>query len=300
MDLLQLKYFRVVARVGHMTKAAQELYIAQPSLSQMIGRLEEELGVPLFDRQGRQIRLNQFGKKFLEHVERVFTELETGQREIRDMAGLDQGEVSVAVTALRLMPDILRAFLTQYPQVSFHLFQGSTLQMVHQLENGEIDLCISALPIAQTGIHWQSLFTEEIFLVVPPDHKLAGQKSVALYEVSQEPFVSLPVGDGLRNVTDELCKLAGFTPRIMFEGSEPAAIYDLVAAGLGVAFAPAFARGRAGLPETSWLHITEPLSQRTVGIAWPEERYLSQATRSFRQFVIDYFAAIATASGSRL
>ncbi len=246
MDFLQLKYFRVVARVEHMTKAAQELYIAQPSLSQTIGRLEEELGVPLFDRQGRQIRLNQFGKTFLEHVERIFAELETGQRKIRDMAGLDQGTVSLSVTALRLMPDILRNFLTRYPHVSFHVFQSSTLQMQRQLDSGEIDLCISALPITQPGIHWQPLLTEEIFLIVPPDHTLAGRKNIPLYKVAQEPFVSLPVGDGLRDVTDDLCKQAGFTPRIMFEGGEPAAIYDLVETGLGIAFAPALARRRSG------------------------------------------------------
>jgi DNA-binding transcriptional LysR family regulator len=290
MEILQLKYFCVVAHMGHMTKAAQELYIAQPSLSQTIGRLEEELGVPLFDRQGRQIRLNQYGKTFLEHVEHIFTELEMGQRKIRDMAGLDQGEVSLSVTALRLMPDILQDFLALYPHVGFHMFQDSTLQMQHRLESGEIDLCISALPVIQSGVHWKPLLTEEIFLIVPPNHPLAGREGVPLREVAQESFVSLPVGDGLRDVTDDLCKQAGFTPHITLEGSEPAAIYDLVEAGLGIAFAPSLARSRPRLPEASWLHITEPLCQRTLGIAWSEERYLSQATCSFRQFVIDYFA----------
>ena len=104
MDLLQLRYFRVVARVEHMTKAAQELFIAQPSLSKTIRRLEKEIGVPLFDQQGRTIRLNQFGKAFLEHIERLFRELEEGQREVRDMAGLEQGEVSLVTASLYWLP----------------------------------------------------------------------------------------------------------------------------------------------------------------------------------------------------
>lgn len=289
MDLLQLKYFRVVAQTEHMTKAAEMLYIAQPSLSQMIGRLEEELGVPLFDRQGRQIRLNRFGRAFLEHVDRLLAELEEGQRKVRDMAGLGQGQVSLTVTALRLMPEILSSFLARYPQVSFQLSQGSTMQMQSQLESGEIDLCISALPITHPGIQWRPLLTEEIFLVVPPRHRLAGRGTVPLCEVAHETFVSVPPGNGLRDLMDMLCKEAGFTPHVRYEGDEPAAIYDLVDAGLGIAFAPAIAWKQAGKPGETWLHITDPICQRTLGLAWHKERYLSQAARSFRQFVIEYF-----------
>ncbi|GCE29764.1 LysR family transcriptional regulator [Dictyobacter alpinus] len=280
-----------------MTRAAQELYIAQPSFSQTIGRLEEELGVPLFDRQGRQIRINQFGKAFLEHVEHIFAELEDGQRKVRDMAGLDQGQVSLMVTALRLMPDILNKFLALHPAVSFHLSHGSMLQMQHQLEHGNIDLCISALPIVTAGIYWQPLLTEEIFLVVPPGHRLAGRGIVFLLDVAEEVFVSVPVGDGLRDLMDSLCRQAGFTPRVLYEGNEPAAIYDLVEAGLGLAFAPTIAWTQAGESGETWLHITNPCCHRTLGLAWHEERYLSKAARSFRQFIIAYFEQKVAGAG---
>lgn len=94
MELLHLKYFQIVAKHEHMTQAAEELCISQPSLSKVVNRLEEELGVPLFDRQGRNIRLNAFGKAFLKRVERVFRELEDGKKEITDMNGLEQGRIS--------------------------------------------------------------------------------------------------------------------------------------------------------------------------------------------------------------
>ena len=102
-------------------ESAEELFIAQPSLSQTIGRLEKEIGVPLFDRHGRVIRLNQFGKAFLEHVETLFRELEEGQRKVQDMAGLEHGEISLGAATVNWLPDLLRRFQAFYPSVRFHL-----------------------------------------------------------------------------------------------------------------------------------------------------------------------------------
>src|SRR2546428_13358678 len=111
MDLLQLHYFRTVARLEHMTRAAEALLIAQPALSQTIARLEDELGVPLFDRLGRRIRLNLFGKAFLERVERVFAELDQGRRELADLVGGEQGRVDLSLgVVLRIFPELLHDF----------------------------------------------------------------------------------------------------------------------------------------------------------------------------------------------
>ena len=107
MDLLQLRYFLVVARREHISKAAEELYIAQPSLSRTIRRLEKEIGVPLFDRRGKSIRLNQFGQAFLEYVEQQFRLLEEGQHKVREMAGLEQGDISLAAASLLWLPDLV-------------------------------------------------------------------------------------------------------------------------------------------------------------------------------------------------
>ena len=176
MDLLQLRYFQVVARREHMTQAAKELSIAQPSLSQTIARLEEEVGTPLFDRQGRQIRLNQFGRAFLRRVERIFTELEDGRREIEDLSGLERGRIAFSVFNTPFLPDLLRAFLVDQPRVNFRLLlQHSSLEAQQQLERSEIDICITTPPISLPGIRWQPLFTEEILLMVPRDHWLAGR-----------------------------------------------------------------------------------------------------------------------------
>lgn len=297
MDLQQLRYFQTIARLQNMSRAAEELYVAQPSLSRAIARLEEELGAPLFDRLGRQIRLNQLGRVFLHRVEQAFAELEEGKREVADMAGLEQGLVGLAVlytVGAQLLPEILGAFRKDHPSIRFHLFQNGAHALINQLRKGEIDLCISFPKPEQSDIGWAPLRTEEIFLAVAPDHRLAGRGSVYLSEVAHDPFIGLKREYGLREITDHFCQLAGFEPRITFEGDEIVMVRGLVAAGLGVAFIPALALRNASEPTVSCLHISDFPCQRTIGLAWLQERYLTASVQLFRQFVIEYFAHLPT------
>lgn len=292
MDLLQLHAFRTVARLDHVTRAAEELRVAQPALSKTIARLEAELGVPLFDRRGRRVALNTGGRAFLRHVERVFIAMEDGRQELADLAGLARGTVTVAATTLRLLPDLLGAFRNRDPGVTFRLSQASTTEMQERLGSGEIDLCLASAPIAGPAIHSVALFTEDILLAVPPRHRLARRGRIALGEVAAEPFISPKRGYWSRDLTDDACRQAGFTPDIICEGDEPGALRSLVAAGLGVAFLPTSARRASAEPEVAWLHITEPVCQRTVSLVWREDRYLSAAAHRFRQFAVEYFAMV--------
>ncbi len=292
MELLQLRYFQTVARLQHMTKAAEELHVGQPSLSKTIARLEEDLGVPLFDRQGRQIRLNQFGKAFLHRVERAFMELEAGKNEIIELSGLDRGVISLAVSITSVLPKLLGSFLAQYPDVRFQQFLGSPLSMKHQLEQGEVDFCISSTPIQSPDIEWEPLFTEEIFLIVSREHPLASREEINLREVEHEPFISMNPRYGLRDLTDDFCRQAGFTPNIAFEGDEQTVLGELVKEGLGVAFTPALTLGSDPSNKIKRLRIVEPNCQRTIGLARSKSRYLSKAAQQFYSFTIDYFSKL--------
>jgi DNA-binding transcriptional LysR family regulator len=292
MDLFQLHSFRTVARLEHVTRAAEELRVAQPALSKTIARLEAELGVPLFDRRGRRVALNTCGQAFLRHVEHVFMELEDGRQELADLVGLARGTVTVAATTLRLLPDLLSAFRDRHPGVNFRLSQASTAEMQERLVSGEIDLCLASAPITGPTIHSVALFTEDILLAVHPRHRLAERRRIPLGEVAAEPFISAKRGYWSRDLTDDACRQAGFIPDIICEGDEPGAIRSLVAAGLGVAFLPTSAQRAGAGPEVAWLHITEPVCQRTVSLVWREDRYLSAAVRRFRQFAVEYFASV--------
>ncbi|WP_459501862.1 LysR family transcriptional regulator [Bacillus sp. C1] len=294
MELLQLKYFQTVAKLEHMTKAAEELRIAQPSLSKTIARLEKDLGVPLFDRQGRKITLNSFGKVFLKRVERAFHELSEGKREIKDLAEFHQNSITLAVSIPRILPELLSSFLNEQPNVRFQQFLESTSSMKRQLEEMEIDFCISSVPIEGPEIIWEPLMTEEIFLVVPSGHPLANRGSIHLHEVKNEPFISMNTGYGFRQLTDEFCKEAGFIPHIAFEVDEPGVINELINRGLGIAFVPSLTLFRNPNLSSNRLHIIEPNCKRTIGLGWSKSRYLSSAARQFREFVIHYFSNISS------
>ncbi|MFL1998249.1 LysR family transcriptional regulator [Lysinibacillus irui] len=293
MELLQLKYFQTVARLEHMTKAAEQLQIAQPSLSKTISRLEEDLGVELFDREHRKISLNVAGIVFLNRVDRAFAELNEGQRELNQFIDQDQKSITLAVTIPRVLPSLLGSFLSKHPDVRFQQFLKSVSSMKKMLLEGDLDYCISSIPIEGEGVRWEPLITEEIFLIVPPNHQLAERESIRLEEVKDEAFISMNTGYGFRNLTDQFCREAGFVQHIAFEGDEPTVISDLVRQGLGVAF----------VSELSWvpksgqfphkLRIVEPTCQRTIGLAWSEKRYFTPIAKQFRLFVLDYFLSIS-------
>jgi DNA-binding transcriptional LysR family regulator len=288
-ELQQLKYFQTVARLEHMTRAAEELHISQPSLSITIARLEEDLGVPLFDRHRRQIQLNSFGKLFLQHVNRIFAEIEAGKREAKELAGLEGGLVTLASANLTLLPHLLSRFLASHPSTQFRLVQSSTAEMQRQLEQGDVDFCISSPLLQGKDIESTMLLEEDIVLIVPAGHRLAGQASICLSEAKDEPFISLKIGYGLRDYTDHLCRLEGFVPKTACEVDEPLLVNTLVKSGVGVAFLPYSAwRGLANSAVVA-VRIDKPLCRRAIGLAWSNGRYKSAAADRFQQFVVEYF-----------
>jgi DNA-binding transcriptional LysR family regulator len=141
------------------------------------------------------------------------------------------------------------------------------------------------------------LLTEEIYLGVPPGHRLAGREWIHLNEAAEETFVALEKGAIMRDYTDEFCRQAGFVPNVAFEGDEPSTIKGLIGAGLGVGFVPALSwlsyQNESELSRPARLRIKEPHCQRTIALAWRETRYLSHAARAFRDFVVAYFQSLA-------
>ncbi|MBP3965888.1 LysR family transcriptional regulator [Paenibacillus lignilyticus] len=290
MELLQLQYFKTTAKLEQMTKAAEILQIAQPSLSRTISRLEEHFGVPLFDRQGRTIRLNAYGKVLLRRVEHVFQELEEAEREIRDMSGVDRGIITLAVSLTNLLPEMLGEFLQLHPNVSFRQIVEPTDVMNQMLENGAIDMCLTFAQIEGAAIEQELLRTEEIHLFVPDHHPLIGRESVSLNELKQETFIGLHTGYWFRNLTDRLCmNAAGFKPKTTIEVDDVDAVLLLLKKGHGIAFAPDLAwRTRMDLTPNR-IKITDLGGSLSLRLAWSGKHYLSSAAQKFREFVLDYF-----------
>ncbi|WP_419892488.1 LysR family transcriptional regulator [Paenibacillus xylanexedens] len=293
MELLQLKYFLTVARCEHVTEAAGKLHVTQSSLSKTIQRLEDDLGVPLFDRIGRKLRLNDFGRTFLQRTEKALFELEQGKREIADLSNPDQGTLQLAVTTASTLPGILREFRKNKPDIQFHVQMVSLENMSRLLHRGEVDFCLSSPPIEGDDIECQILYDDPIVVAVPMGHRYADRSSIQLTELKDERFVGVKQGYGVRDMVDSVCQSAGFLPKYVYEGDEPARLTALVEAEIGLAFIPSTARNPH--ERIRYLQVEEHQLVREIALLSHKNRYISKAALEFRSVVMDYFNAMPRA-----
>ncbi|MVU81973.1 LysR family transcriptional regulator [Nocardia sp. ET3-3] len=289
MDLLQLRYFRMVARTENISRVAEELRVAQPSLSRTITRLESDLGVPLFDREGRRLRLNQFGKAFLTRVDRALDELEDGRRELADLAGLERGGVAIGAENLKLLHPVVANFVGAHPGARVRLFSGTTADVTARVVAGELDLGVISQSRSTPGLGGQELLDEEVLLAVAPNHPLAQRGRVAVTELASEPFITTSPDYWQRTVLDRVFSRAGLRPMIVCEGDDPTAVRSLIATGFGIGLLPALARDYPG-PDVAWLHLDEVYCRRTLHLVWRTDAYLSLAARRFRDLTAETFA----------
>lgn len=295
MDLLALRYFQTVARLEHVGRAAEKLRVAQPSLSRTLARLEDDLGVPLFDRHGRRIRLNRFGAAFLRRVDRVLAELDDARQELDDAAGLERGTVTVVAESLLVLTDPLRTFVPGHPLVDVRLSQASAEGMAEKLRSGDADLCVTSQPLSGNDIRSRVLLDEPVKLCVPSGHRLAGRGRVGLADLEGEPFLTTRPGYWQRALADHLFAKAGLELRIVCEGDEAAVLFQLIDAGLGIAFVPSVGLRSAISSTVVWLDVDDPECRRVLSVAWREDTYLSAAAQRFRDHIVEHFHAQAEA-----
>ncbi|PWW02925.1 DNA-binding transcriptional LysR family regulator [Paenibacillus cellulosilyticus] len=295
MELLQIQYFITVARLEHVTEAARTLHVTQSSLSKTIQRLEEDLGAPLFDRTGRNLRLNEFGIRFLRRAERAMLELEQGRLEIEDLTKHEHRALKLAVTTASTLPSILREFRKQLPDIQFHVQMLTTQEMVTLLRRGEVDFCLCSPPIQNEDIECQIVCVDPVVVAVPAGHRFAHRTSISLIELKDEWFVGVKKGYGTRDWVDEVCRSVGFEPQYIFEGDEPARLSALVEAEIGIAFIPSTAR--YARDSIHYIAIEDQQLAREIALLWHKSRYISRAAQQFREVVVDYFDAF-TSSGA--
>lgn len=295
MEWQQLEYFRVVAKTEHFRKAAELLAISQPALSRSITKLEEELGILLFDRTGRTVQLNKFGRLFLKRVENGLNEIAIGVEEINQFKNPYTGTVSLAflqTLGTSIVPEIISCFNKQYPQVEIQLYQNKIFNNIQQLINREIDLClISPVGGENPKIIWHPLFNEELFLYVPADHRFAERTTLSLSELSEDYFIGFKKELGMHEIINNLCEKAGFTPKIKFEGEDVSTMAGLVSAGLGVTIIPAFHGISSG--KIKQISLSEPYCFREIGLAWLNGNTLSPSVELFRTYVIENFESFS-------
>jgi LysR family transcriptional activator of glutamate synthase operon len=284
--LEELQWFVVLAETEHVTDAAAELGISQPTLSRALARFEDQAGTQLFDRINRRLQLNPYGQIMLEHARRSLAEMRSATERIDALRNPDSGRVRLAFLhslASWYVPEQLRRFRQDVPGIGFELFQGPAHEITHRVRNGQADLAITAPHPEGPGFAWHQLYVERLCLAVPRGHRLADRSRVRLSAAAGEPFVALGRQSGLRQLTEDLCALEGLDPEIVFEATEIPTMEGLVAAGFGVAVVPIPREGA----ESSAVHV--PLSnvgaKREVGLVWDRDHPLSPPADRFAHFL---------------
>jgi LysR family hydrogen peroxide-inducible transcriptional activator len=278
----QLRYFCAVARSGNFTRAAEHEHVAQPSLSQQILKLEEELGAKLFERLGRTARLTQFGQAFLPRAQAILRQLGAAKVEIQEMAGLEKGRVivgAIPTIAPYFLPERLTQFALKYPQVQVSVVEEITSVLLQDLHEARIDLALVALPVAGDGLVCEELLSEPMYVVLPQRHRLASRASAALHQIEDERFLLLKEGHCFRDNAIAACRRARLQPNVVFESGQFATILAMVAAGMGISLVPAMAvEARRGC---KFVPVLDAAAHRRIGIVQLKQHFSTRAQRAF-------------------
>lgn len=292
-ELRQIQYFIEVAKREHVTEAAASLHVAQSAVSRQIYNLESELGVDLFIREGRNVRLTPIGKIFLKHMEKAMMVIENAKRDIGEYIDPDRGTVRIGFPsslAAHTLPTIISAFREHHPSVKFQLIQGSYHFLIDSVVKGDLGMALlGPLPKNERKIYGDILFVEKIVALLPIKHPLAQEKSIKLNELQNDSFVLFPNGYILRDIVFQACSRFGFEPEVSFEGEDIDAIKGLVSAGLGVTLIPEVTLIDSIPRHTVKMPISEPQFTRNVGVIISSERDLLPTEKLFYQFIKDFF-----------
>lgn len=289
MNLDYLRYFVTLAELRHYTRAAEALCITQPSLSHAIRQLEEELGVPLFQRAGRNTTLTRYGAEFLDCARRTLDTLNQGVDTLQRSA---RGEGLIRLGFLRplgvrYIPELAARFLAANPgmRIQFEFHTERTQPLLDGLLRQKYDLAVCSRPAAGLPLTAVPVACQELVIVVPKDHPLAGRKSAGLADLLPYPQVYFAKGSGLREVVDGLFAAIGGVPNIAWETEEDQVIAGLVAQGFGVAVVPAM--DLLNKLELAVLPISSPPYQRQFFAVSCDGVFLPPVARRFLQFMVD-------------
>lgn len=283
MELAQLSYFIKVAELEHVTRAAEELHMAQPALTKAIRQLERELNTPLFDRLGKYIRLNENGRIFLKYATEALQLLEDGKKQLQDTTDGRKGTVQLAMDVhTQDVPELIMRFKNSYPE-----FNVSIVPYVDG--SFHYDLCLTSMPILPQTMEKICLYNEELLLALPDSHPLASLETIQLQDVRHESFIMAPSSSSLRVITDRCFAMAGIQAAIVLESEDPVLVERMVAAGHVLAIIPSGSWTSTACSGIVLRRIVNAGSSRTVSLCWVKGHYLSYAAGKFKELAIQYY-----------
>lgn len=291
MNLNHLQYFRVLAKLEHYTKAAEQLSITQPSLSHAIASLEKDLGTTLFEKHGRNIRLTKHGRYFLTYVENALNELAIGEKKLRELTNQTNDSINLGFTytlGASFVPNLMTEFLKHeaHQTIHFSFGQGNTKQLIQDLKSEKYDLALCSSVKNEPEIEFIPITQQELVMIVSYQHPLAQKETIDLKEIVDYPFIAFNEESGIRKLIDSLFNEANIKPTIRCEVEEDTAIAGLVSVNYGVAIIP-----RIPFLEqfnVKVLPITNPKHERYIYLASVRNQYVSPSITAFKNFILSH------------
>lgn len=297
MNLRHLIFFRELAHTQHMAQAAENLGISQPSLSYAIKKLEAELNVPLFEPDGRNIKLTPLGKTYLKYINESLNSLNNGNQLIKQLINPDEGHVSLGFTytlGQRLVPELLSNFKKDHnnQKIAFTLGQNNSSALLTDLNDEQYDIVFSS-HVDQIGdqdadsiFDYQPLVTQEIVLAVPANHPLAIKKHIVLKDLTEYPMIIFSQSSGLRPLIDQILKQAPGKPQITYQVEEDHTIAGFVEYGLGIALIPNLSQ--LDSEKLVLRHVEDNPLKHQLYMAVKKDHFLTPSVQRFKKFVLSY------------
>ncbi|MFC9856008.1 MULTISPECIES: LysR family transcriptional regulator [unclassified Streptomyces] len=291
MHFPQLSYFVAVAETLHFTRAAEAVHVSQPSLSQQIKALENELGAELFSRARGNITLTDAGEALLPLARRILADADTARHEVQELVQLRRGRVRLGATpslCTGLLPDVLRAFHDLHPGIQLLLEEGGSHDLVRELARGALDLALVVLPLpaASPALTTIELLHEDLVVVSAATERAPGRGgSVWIADLRGAPLVMFRHGYDLRELTVAACRAEGFEPSFTVEGGEMDAVLGFVRAGLGIAVVPSMVATRSG-HDLRTTPLARPGLRRTIALAHRSDVAPPRAARELQRVLL--------------
>jgi LysR family transcriptional regulator, cyn operon transcriptional activator len=282
--LRQLQYFLAAAETLQFTKAAEQLFITQPTLSHQIAQLEGTIGMPLFDRIGKSVRLTEAGRLFKTYAARALKELEAGQTALAELDGLVRGTLIIGVIqsfSRTLLPPVLGEFLGRYPNIRLRVEEMTAPGIEHRLVEGALDLGIAFAPSMMEDTEVEPILEERLLLVVGRDHPLAQRRTVRLAELDRRPMALLGAEFSTRRLIDRYFAEAGAQPDVICETNSIEVMLGAVMQSRLATIIPEKALSGDKGANIRVLPLGSPTPVRTSALLWPRHRFRTLAARTF-------------------
>jgi LysR family hydrogen peroxide-inducible transcriptional activator len=282
MDLQQLRYVVALSQELNFVRAARRVHVTQPTLSQQLKKLEDELGLLLFERAAKGARLTPAGQKFLPYAVQVLDSLEKGVQELQQESGQIAGRVRFAAIPTigpYVLPSVIPVLRKEAPQLFLEIYEKTTSDLLEAVRTGAIDLGLLSLPIDDAGLATRLVGEEEFLLAVSKTHVLAKKQSVSLKELEHEKLLILQEGHCFGNQALEFCKRSREDVQVIFEGSSLTSVMRLAAAGEGVTFVPRMAAESSAQTGLSFIPFSKPRPTRPIAFVWRISAPLTRAHR---------------------